>query len=1012
MAPTASSKPSKLIIPSPFASKDASGPLKSPISPTKGPYLHPGPAASFCSSESDSDMLSLASAPSHPPSPSPLRPGASSDSVFFHQNHLVRDVNANDRTSTRPVPQPLADTCDAIDLPNPYPLPDPYSQTRSASGSTSTSGSSYMTSESSSTPNTLLMPPQGSTSPSPYGRSRSPLRSSSPLSSSPPPAPHGRARGHQRSLSPQSSLYFNQTRQSQHDESIVRPFSPVSPVSPSLSTFPYEDARLLRDEFDPYQDYVESPISECPLPLHEADGDTPKAKGHITARLVSQNPRRAETSPFPIPSSPPPFASNASISSSSHIHSITATPPPRSRSPLPNPPRNLNVPAALKPSNESSNPYRPGHQRFSSSSTSLISVGAQRPLSMTITDLTFGHESGNETSGQAQPSPHHGLGGSPGRHLRSQSYDVGMALNDAAHSPAHLPRPRASFDFDHSPPRQSPPRRFGHTRSHSYDPGMLPIPLPPNSRDTRRWPREEMAQKETDEDDTIFTGFGGVGRPTPSPSPSPSPSTPARRPLPIPKPSWSTTDIPSRPSSAMGYASSFMGMSGDLHLRSQSTGGTGTGNGLVGLGLDESSFGSAPNLYGNDDTPKRTSSTSPRTRKKLVKSPPSSPLASPGREGGVSPELRAKAVNYVKLYRKADASVSTPDEEKAGRKGFRFPSPKKKKGIVNGDGVFVSGVQHKLPTLESERPKSPVKKLAGIFGTSSPEKEKTKFTNVVLDDESPTKALPPKGSLPWVTKEASSSASSLKLSLPSPTKQQPAPKPMTVKETFVIDPSLPSTGLRERNRENLRFEVEGGNMDVDVWLLGTGMLEERLVLDRTWVHLGLVSPSGNDSERKLITRIRAPGKHRPSFRLTLNTIMSSSGYGSNSVLSPSHTGTSFGSSSAASSSKSSDASTHASPLVSNAPSYIHLSLPKSFQGHIVVRSLKANVTMSKDVHAQEITSDRTGERSFFIGEGGSLRDPDEVNVTLDEGNVWLQYIDESQVDGPNKDGKKKAWWKR
>ncbi|EEB93213.1 hypothetical protein MPER_08163 [Moniliophthora perniciosa FA553] len=349
-----------------------------------------------------------------------------------------------------------------------------------------------------------------------------------------------------------------------------------------------------------------------------------------------------------------------------------------------------------------------------------------------------------------------------------------------------------------------------------------------------------------------------------------------------------------------------------------------------------------------------------------------------GREQGLSLELRAKAVNYVKLYQKADAIISTPDEEKASRKGFRFPSPKKKRGIVNGDGVFVAGVQHKLPISELERPKSPVKKLAGMFGRSSPDKEKTKFTNVVLEDESPTRALPPRGSLPWITKEMSTSVSGLKLSLPSPTKQKQA----TVKEVFVIDPSLPSAGgLRERDRENLRFEVESGNMDVDVWLLGTGVLEERLVLDRTRVHLGLV---GNDNERKLVARIRAPGKNRPPFRLTLDTITSSS---SNSVISPSHTGTSFGSSSAASSSKSSDASTYAS-LTHNAPSSIHLSLPKSFQGRIVIRSLKANITMSKDIHAQEITSGR-GDRSFFVGENGSLRDPDEADVILDEGNCLV-----------------------
>ncbi|KAL0573029.1 hypothetical protein V5O48_008940 [Marasmius crinis-equi] len=403
----------------------------------------------------------------------------------------------------------------------------------------------------------------------------------------------------------------------------------------------------------------------------------------------------------------------------------------------------------------------PAHHR-NSSSTSIVSTmggfnggisggmaAGSRPLSGSISDLTFGgpsptsanfppsayapngprpghssgsfasragsfdsnalglehHRTGSSVSSRGGYAPSVATGMGQGlEHQRTGSFS-GRGHRRTGSSGSWVPASAFEGGAGLMPP---PPRRSSHVRSHSCD--HLSQPQPP--------------RREKKEEDIIFTGFGGVGKPAPSPSPSPTTTSfPQSRPLPVPVPrhpsrSSSSFVPPQRPYSAMGYPPSFT--HSEAHLRSQSTGGlsmmAGTDpNFYVGAQSTGSAswIGSQPTgTYSlppctipegsvesaSPAKPSVVADATPAGRKKLTKSSPSR------REGSRSPSKEGSPT-------------------KSG--GFKIFGRKKGKGIVNGDGVFVAGIGANVTPEDKKKEKrssSPLKKLGLSLRSLSPKK--------------------------------------------------------------------------------------------------------------------------------------------------------------------------------------------------------------------------------------------------------------------------------------------------
>ncbi|KAJ8073348.1 hypothetical protein PM082_011620 [Marasmius tenuissimus] len=550
-------------------------------------------------------------------------------------------------------PSPLSDQTNPL-----YPRTTSSSSSnssKSVSSASSNSNASYITSASSTRTADHLKPPSGprgfpSRTPSPLGERRgkapSPLSSSAALSS-----PGNRNLSHRTSSpSPLSSSFFaaGETQAPPVlDSGTARGGHPGTFSSNQAARLPsnhLNEPRGHSDEFSPYNS-IGMQRSESPDPID----DTPKANSKI--RLVGNGRSHTETLPLPMPSPtrarnpnvfPPvqqpnpqapaprsptyssahPYSAGQQATRSDHELSVPQSPPARPNS------RNgsrLPVPPTLMAA----------HHR-NSSSTSLVStmggyaggvsggMAGNRPLSGSFGDLTFG---GRSPTSPTSPGFGHGRAGSGSgyftgsyeanglgveQHRTGSSgaswggYPPSMATglehhrtgSSSGHGHRRTPSggswvPAAAFEGAGGTGLLPPPsRRASHARSHSYD----HIPQP-------------HYQEKEEEDDTIYTGYGGVRRRVPSNSPSSTTTSfPQSRPLPVPvprHPSRSSTSFvaaPSRPYSAMGYPYAASFAQSEAHLRSQSTGGLSMAAGDPSYFIGAQSTGSATSWVGSQPT--------------------------------------------------------------------------------------------------------------------------------------------------------------------------------------------------------------------------------------------------------------------------------------------------------------------------------------------------------------------------------------------------------------------------
>ncbi|KAL0061782.1 hypothetical protein AAF712_011387 [Marasmius tenuissimus] len=504
--------------------------------------------------------------------------------------------------------------------------------------------------------------------------------------------------------------------------------------------------------------------SESPDPID----DTPKANSKI--RLVGNGRSHTETLPLPMPSPtrarnpnvfPPvqqpnpqapaprsptyssahPYSAGQQATRSDHELSVPQSPPARPNS------RNgsrLPVPPTLMAA----------HHR-NSSSTSLVStmggyaggvsggMAGNRPLSGSFGDLTFG---GRSPTSPTSPGFGHGRAGSGSgyftgsyeanglgveQHRTGSSgaswggYPPSMATglehhrtgSSSGHGHRRTPSggswvPAAAFEGAGGTGLLPPPsRRASHARSHSYD----HIPQP-------------HYQEKEEEDDTIYTGYGGVRRRVPSNSPSSTTTSfPQSRPLPVPvprHPSRSSTSFvaaPSRPYSAMGYPYAASFAQSEAHLRSQSTGGLSMAAGDPSYFIGAQSTGSATSWVGSQPTGASSIPTSAISDSQL-----SSPISPSKSKNPVGTDPGSGRRKLTKSPSDKDRSLSPSKGDVSPTKsgGFKLFGKKKDKGIMNGDGVFVAGIGGAVssPEKKEKRSSSPLKKLGLTLRSLSPKK--------------------------------------------------------------------------------------------------------------------------------------------------------------------------------------------------------------------------------------------------------------------------------------------------
>ncbi|KAF9254819.1 hypothetical protein L218DRAFT_410156 [Marasmius fiardii PR-910] len=361
--------------------------------------------------------------------------------------------------------------------------------------------------------------------------------------------------------------------------------------------------------------------------------------------------------------------------------------------------------------------FASGHRRATSHDNNGVGVECQRTGSSAISWVGCGQGQGYApsvaTTGRRSGSGSGSSGSFGGQgHVRTPSNGSWV--------------PASAFEGVGNTLPPPPPRRHGHVRSHSYD----HVPLPQ--------PTQEKKEKE-EEDETIFTGFGGVGRPTPSPSSSPvSPSFPPQsRPLPVPTPrhpsrSSSSFIVPQqRPYSAMGgyaYAPSFS--HSEVHLKSQSTGGLSlVGTDPMGMFIGSQSTGTASSWFGSQPTGAGSfySSLPPSV---VEDHQGESPARMTELDGvGSSPTSRNGRKKLTKSPFGKGNREGSPTKS-GGGSGFKLFGKKKGKGIVNGDGVLVTGIGGsggvEDKTKDKGKRSSPLKKLGISLRSLSPRKQQTK----------------------------------------------------------------------------------------------------------------------------------------------------------------------------------------------------------------------------------------------------------------------------------------------
>ncbi|KAF5383110.1 hypothetical protein D9615_004834 [Tricholomella constricta] len=177
----------------------------------------------------------------------------------------------------------------------------------------------------------------------------------------------------------------------------------------------------------------------------------------------------------------------------------------------------------------------------------------------------------------------------------------------------------------------------------------------------------------------------------------------------------------------------------------------------------------------------------------------------------------------------------------------------------------------------------------------------------------------------------------------------------------LLSPASPSA-RDDQGRKNLRFEVENGGIDVNIFLIGEPTPDGATTALRTTLDLRIRGNEGTTFP--LIAKIHTPMLLRPPFHLSAAGI---DGY-------------------------------HA------------LHLPPSFHGLVTIKvaagDLDAHISLSRGFASNSmILSESATARSYFVGElGGWARDKqgwegDRVDASISRGMVRLQILGERENDG-------------
>ncbi|KAG6917746.1 hypothetical protein DXG01_001284 [Tephrocybe rancida] len=189
---------------------------------------------------------------------------------------------------------------------------------------------------------------------------------------------------------------------------------------------------------------------------------------------------------------------------------------------------------------------------------------------------------------------------------------------------------------------------------------------------------------------------------------------------------------------------------------------------------------------------------------------------------------------------------------------------------------------------------------------------------------------------------------------------------MHVPAALLSQASLATRADTNRYRKNLRFEVENGRIDVDIYLVGepTSAEDANTTLRTT---LDLKIKGGEGTTFPLIAKIHTPELPRPPFFLS----------------------------------------------ASGVDGYHSIHIPASFHGLVTITvaagDLDLHMSLSRLFLANSIIMNETSNaRSYFVGElGGWTRDKegwdgDKIDVGVARGMVRLQFLGEKGRDGLGK----------
>ncbi|KAF8896391.1 hypothetical protein BD779DRAFT_1668189 [Infundibulicybe gibba] len=192
------------------------------------------------------------------------------------------------------------------------------------------------------------------------------------------------------------------------------------------------------------------------------------------------------------------------------------------------------------------------------------------------------------------------------------------------------------------------------------------------------------------------------------------------------------------------------------------------------------------------------------------------------------------------------------------------------------------------------------------------------------------------------------------------------------KGAFTVNPYLhiPATllaplanGESEADRKNLKIEVNGGGIDVNVALVGRITAEEFAERD-TRVSLRLVRHKDTHNGYPLIARLESPYGERPPLRLSARGM----------------------------------------------DGYLSIHLPHDYRGllaiHVAAGDLDGHTSLSRELDARaHILSETQTQRSYFVGDLGGWSkteqrwEGDRATLVTDNGFVRVQMVGEKSADG-------------